>query len=183
MRRGCCIGIDGAGRATLKEGMMSHSIFDLINVPRALTLEFLATFARFEFALKKAGYVRGNEARISPDWERFGRDVSALDAVALAPITRCCVYLQAHPPRKQVLIDGRLQWVLRSRDAGSEVEDILLDIRTVRNNVFHGGKFPDGPIAEPLRDEQLITDCVTVLQSLLELPLPNGVSEYFNSEA
>jgi hypothetical protein len=49
----------------------------------------------------------------------------------------------------------------------------------VRNNVFHGGKFPDEPIAEPLRDEQLIRDCPAVLESLLNLPLPNGVADYF----
>jgi hypothetical protein len=67
------------------------------------------------------------------------------------------------------------------RGAGSEIEDILLSVRTVRNNVFHGGKFPDGPVPEPLRDEQLITDCLMVFQSLLVLPLPSGVGEHFRS--
>jgi hypothetical protein len=119
MRCGCCIGIDCADHGNwqlnllqrMEEGTMSHSIFDLINVPRTLTLEFLATFARFEFALKKAGYVRGNESQIFPDWDSFARDVSGLDPATLAATIRCCTYLQAHPPRKQVLIDGRLQWV------------------------------------------------------------------------
>jgi hypothetical protein len=93
---------------------MSHSIIDLLNVPRALTLEFLATFARFEFALKKAGYVRGDETKALPDWDRFGREVSGLDKTTLGPVVICSEYLRAHPPRKQVLIDGRLQWVLRA---------------------------------------------------------------------
>ena len=35
---------------------MPIEILELLNVPRDLTLEFLAIFARFEFALKKAGY-------------------------------------------------------------------------------------------------------------------------------
>jgi hypothetical protein len=54
-----------------------------------------------------------------------------------------------------------------------------LSVRTVRNNVFHGGKFPDGMITDPLRDEQLIRDCLGVLNALLLLPLPNGAAENF----
>jgi hypothetical protein len=45
---------------------MATSILDLLNVPRALTLEFMATFARFEFALKKSGYARGDDSQVSP---------------------------------------------------------------------------------------------------------------------
>ena len=50
---------------------MATSILDLLNVPRELTLDFLATFARFEFALKKAGYAQGDDSKVSPDWDSF----------------------------------------------------------------------------------------------------------------
>ena len=53
-------------------------------------------------------------------------------------------------------------------------------MRTVRNNVFHGGKFRDGMITDPLRDKQLIRDCLAVLKGLLELPLPKDVANVFN---
>jgi len=161
---------------------MSHSIVDLLNVPRDLTLEFLATFARFEFALKKAGYAIGDETRVSPDWNRFARDLAPLEAPSLATILDSCKYLQKHPPKKQVLRDGQLQWVERHGNAGSPIADVLLSVRTVRNNVFHGGKFPDGFVAEPLRDERLIRDCLTVLQSLLKLPLPGDVARIFGNK-
>jgi hypothetical protein len=42
---------------------MAASILDLLNVPHDLTLEFLLTFARFEFALKIAGYALGSAFR------------------------------------------------------------------------------------------------------------------------
>jgi hypothetical protein len=158
---------------------MATDLFDLLNVPRELTLEFLAVFARFEYSLKRAGYAQGDEARVSPDWDSFARDVSALDAEVLAPVLNSCKYLQEHPPKKQVLSAGQLQWAERKGTSGSAIGDALLSVRTVRNNVFHGGKFPDGPIAEPLRDEQLIRDCLALLESLLQLPLPNRVSEHF----
>jgi hypothetical protein len=158
---------------------MAGSILDLLNVPHHLAVEFLATFARFEFALKKAGYLQGDDSRVSPDWDSFARDVAKLDAAVMAPILDACQYLQQHPPKKQILPNGQLRWVERQGTSGSAIGDVLLSVRTVRNNVFHGGTFPDGPVAEPLRDEQLIRDCLAVLEALLKLPLPNGVAENF----
>jgi hypothetical protein len=158
---------------------MATSILDLLNIPKALTLEFMATFARFEFALKKSGYARGDDSQVSPHWDAFANDVAKLDAAVLAPVLNSCQYLQQHPPKKQVLQNGHLRWVERQGTSGSAIGDVLLSVRTVRNNVFHGGKFPDGMITDPLRDEQLIRDCLAVLQSLLKLPLPNNVAEHF----
>ncbi len=177
-----CIDIlaDIVNRRMKKPG---SSIIESLNVPRELTLEFLGTFARFEYALKRAGYVRGDDKQVSADWDRFAREIAALDPTTLAPVLGCCQYLQEHPPKKQVLIDRRLQWVLRQGSCGSAVGEILLNVRTVRNNVFHGGKFPDGPVDEPLRDEQLVTECLAVLKSLLGLPLPQNVAEHFWSGA
>ena len=159
---------------------MAASILDLLNVPRELTLEFLATFARFEFALKKAGYAQGDNSSVSPAWDSFANDVARLDAASLAPVLNACQYLQQHPPKKQVLDHGTLRWVARQGTTGSTIGDVLLSVRTVRNNVFHGGKFPDGMITDPLRDEQLIRECLSVLNGLLELPLPKNVANVFN---
>jgi hypothetical protein len=158
---------------------MAASILDLLNVPRELTLEFLATFARFEFALKKVGYAQGDDSKVSPDWDSFAKDVAQLDRAALAPVLNACEYLQQHPPKKQVLQHGVLHWGARQGTSGSAIGDVLLSVRTVRNNVFHGGKFPDGMITDPLRDEQLIRDCLSVLKGLLELPLPKDVANVF----
>jgi hypothetical protein len=160
---------------------MAASILDLLNVPRESTLEFLATFARFEYALKRAGYALGDDTRVWPDWDRFARDVSQLDGAILAPVLNACQYLQQRPPKKQVLLDGQLRWIDRQGTSGTAIGDVLLSVRTVRNNVFHGGKFPDGIVSEPLRDESLICDCMAVLDGLLTLPLPRSVAETFRA--
>lgn len=161
---------------------MAPSILDLLDVPRELTLEFLATFARFEFALKKAGYAQGDDTKVLPDWDSFARDVAKLDAAVLAPVLHACRYLQEHPPKKQILQNGSLQWVARQGTSGSAIGDVLLSVRTVRNNLFHGGKFPDGMITDPVRNEQLIQDCLAALQGLLDLPLPKDVSNIFKEK-
>lgn len=158
---------------------MAVSILDLFNVPIALTLEFMATFARFEFALKKSGYARGDNSQVSPDWDLFANDVAKLEPAVLAPVLGASQYLQQHPPKKQILDNDLIRWVERQGTSGSAIGDVLLSVRTVRNNVFHGGKFPDGMITDPLRDEQLIRDCLGVLSALLLLQLPKGVAENF----
>jgi hypothetical protein len=158
---------------------MAVSIFDLIDIPRELTLEFLGTFARFEFALKKAGYAKGDDSKVSPDWDSFAADVAKLEAAVLKPVLDACPYLQQYPPRKQVLQKGALCWVVRHGTSGSVIGDVLMSVRTVRNNLFHGGKFLDGVITDPLRDERLINDSLSVLKGLLELPLPNRVADTF----
>jgi hypothetical protein len=140
--------------------------------------------ARPEARLKRSGYVAGNEKQVSADWDRFAHDIAAIASELLAPIISSCPYLASHPPKKQVLDGTRLVWKVRGPSGGSPIEEILLSVRTVRNNVFHGGKFPEGPVTEPLRDEQLIGDCLAVLHALLASPgLPQAVAGYFHPDA
>jgi len=158
------------------------TIIELFRISKELTVEFLGTFARFEYALKRAGYVKGDEKHVWADWDGFGHKLASLDPAILAPVLKCCHYLRDHPPKKQVMRGGQLEWAVRT-PAGSAIEDILLSTRTVRNNVFHGGKFPDGPVAEPLRDEQLIRDCLAALKAILDIPgFPKTITEYFRPE-
>ncbi len=42
-------------------------------------------------------------------------------------------------------------------------------VRTVRNNLFHGGKFPLLLVTEPSRDSDLITNGLAILKGSLAL--------------
>jgi hypothetical protein len=83
-------------------------------------------------------------------------------------------YLERHPPMKQILKDGTLDWA-RLNQEPTRIERLLFDLRTVRNNLFHGGKFPRTYIEDPSRDEQLIRSCLAILNTLLAVP---GVPAY-----
>ncbi|HJX12988.1 MAG TPA: hypothetical protein VJ377_05605, partial [Dehalococcoidales bacterium] len=50
-----------------------------------------------------------------------------------------------------------------------EILRLIYIIKQVRNNLFHGGKFPDpiGPVGDPTRDPSLIKHSITVLKHLL----------------
>jgi hypothetical protein len=155
-------------------------MIEQFHIPKELAIEFLGIFARFEYALKRAGFIEGNENRVAADWDRFGRELELAKPEVLAPIVGCGQYLLSNPPKKQAIEDGRLVWKTRGASGRSTIEEILLSVRTVRNNVFHGGKFPEGPVSEPLRNERLIRDCLAVLNALLSFPeLPGRIVEYF----
>jgi hypothetical protein len=160
---------------------MPTSIIDKLNIPRDLILEFFVTFARFEYALKRAGYLHGNEQNTSADWDRFAKELAVAGEVDLAPVFQAAEYLESTPPMKQIKNGSSLGWA-RLNPMNSRIERLLFDLRIVRNNMFHGGKFPNGPVEDPARDEELIRSCLAVLCSLLELPTTEGVAHYFREK-
>lgn len=138
-------------------------------VNRDLLLEFVYEFSRFEYLLKRSGYLRGEKTWAAPDWDSFsnvmdgrfgesGQDVGKLG--------ESIQYLLDHPPLKQVNKEGRLAWLKQSQRPGKSLEALLFEmVRTVRNNLFHGGKFIEGPVEDPARDEDLLRHCLVVLMA------------------
>ncbi len=50
-----------------------------------------------------------------------------------------------------MLDHGVIRWVDRQGASGSAIGDVIQILRSVRNNVFHAGKFPEGPVVGQLR--------------------------------
>lgn len=75
-----------------------------------------------------------------------------------------------NPPRKQVYLDNRVIFVDQSIDnKQKKTQQLFLMIRTVRNNLFHGGKYlPDGEI-EAGRNELLVKYSIIVLLASIKL--------------
>ncbi len=130
---------------------------------------------RYEFALKAAGLAHGEDA--TPSWDRYANTIDAGLARLNSPeLTAAIDYLLTQPPKKQVLDGGRLQWRDAPPDPNqSRAAQVLLMVRRVRNNLFHGGKFiPGGD-----RDQVLVNHALVVLQSCL--PLNADVSAAYAS--
>jgi len=146
------------------------SPFHNLNVERELACEFLGVFARYEFALKVTGFAEGDARDVRPAWGCYAKTIAAPFSQLSDPELSVAVdYLLNHPPKKQVLVSGALQW----RDAPPEpsrsrLEQVLVMVRRVRNNLFHGGKFLD-PQATPGRDQLLVNYSLVVLRACLPL--------------
>ncbi len=151
-------------------------------IDEKLVLQFLYTFSRFEYALKRSRY-HGPDGNVAhADWDRFENDLGVLPLADLAPVLACGNYILAKPPKTQVVKGGGLSWE-DSAPTASEIKSLLVYVCRIRNNLFHGGKFLEGAVHDAARDKDLLCGGVSVLNALLHVPgLPAAIKHYFEEE-
>jgi hypothetical protein len=135
-----------------------------------LVLRFFVCFSRFECALKRAGY-RPQNGDAHAEWDAFAkRRESEFRSDANPLLVEACNYLEKNPPLKQVLRNGQLAWsVEKPRTNQPQLQWLLIMVRRVRNNLFHGGKYPLIPVPEPARNPDLLRHCMVLLAACLQL--------------
>lgn len=151
---------------------------------RDLVLDFFWKFSVFECALKREGFLRtGRNCGAEPDWDCFGTAVRGRFAQVASPGFGDAVSkLKLLSPRRQVVRDGRLGWdrIVQGRGESEEAYVLRL-LKTARNNLFHGGKYPDGPIEEIARDRDILRTAVAILDGCYELH--DGVKRWIDEAA
>jgi len=141
-------------------------------IDRDLVLDFFWKFSVFECALKREGFLRdGGSDSAEPNWRKFGDSIRGrFGEVSAEGFQEAVRALTAASPCRQVVREGRLDWEsLQRRPEESEEGFVLRLVRTARNNLFHGGKYPDGPIAEVARDKTILMAALRVLDGCYEL--------------
>ncbi|OOF22952.1 hypothetical protein BZJ17_05040 [Salinivibrio sp. IB574] len=74
------------------------------------------------------------------------------------------------PPRKQVLLNGQVIFQEQLLDQKQRTtQQIIRFVRTVRNNLFHGGKFLPIGEAESGRNEALVRSSLKIIKACIEL--------------
>ncbi|MGH7986427.1 MAG: hypothetical protein ACREQX_09100 [Candidatus Binataceae bacterium] len=157
---------------------MGTSIDDLINYLPAKGIEFFVFFSRFEYALKRGGFLKSarwsapqqnakNLYLASPDWKAFARCLGPAFLNEMRNSGKMDTFLHT-PPKTQVSKENRLAW--KKENAIETVSDLFLAVGRLRNNLFHGGKFPSGPlpVGNPDRDDRLIAEAMVILNMALE---------------
>lgn len=133
----------------------------------ALAGSLFFEFARMEYALKAAGYLRWPDGDAEPDWTRFAVGIENEFSALLdsdASLRDAVEGFTAKPPRKQVVHNGQLGWADAPVVGGPTTDRLLVYVRRVRNNLFHGGKF-GGRWLDPERSEFLIPSCLIILRA------------------
>jgi len=140
-------------------------------INRDLVLEFFLKFSRFEFALKLAGYARGNDTYIKPDWIRFAATINDIFNKNHNPhLAQACEYFLINPPNQQVLVGGRLGWNPQPpAKANTEPKLLIALVKRVRNNLFHGGKYNAQMHEETARSEMLLRGSLLILDECLRV--------------
>lgn len=127
-----------------------------------IAMEFFDQFARFENALKRAGYLKNKDAA-EADWDKFARDLDASFFEQVRGAKEAATLVSA-PPKKRIRDQGVLSWQdgLQVTDAPS----LFVAVCRARNNLFHGEKFIRDREGDK-RGEQLLTESLWVLELAL----------------
>jgi hypothetical protein len=145
-----------------------NSPFRHLQFPAELACEFFAVFSRFEFALKECGFRRpGRNGVAEPYWDKFAGEIAeSFNNIQDQEFAEATKYLLDDPPMRQVIESNNITWRPPVFDnKAPPAKSVLLAVRTVRNNLFHGGKHtPHSPRG---RDQKLVQACLTVLQVCL----------------
>ena len=125
---------------------------DYPNDLRLKCFEFFYWFSRFEFALKENEYLKeGPYSAALPDWETF-RDKHSEEYVLSEEAKR----LLYAPPQRQVFCNGGYKWERTNIDREkADLGKVILILRTIRNNLFHGGKSSQEDWDNPERNRTL----------------------------
>ena len=135
-----------------------------------LAFKFFVAFSRFEFALKQCNFAttkRKKRDDVWANWEAFVDSIAArFDATALPQLEEAVTYLCGAPPKHQILRGRSLVWDDTLKAATeSDLHYLLRLVKAIRNNLFHGGKYP----FDRKRDRKLLHCGLTILEAWLEL--------------
>jgi hypothetical protein len=132
-----------------------------------LAIELFKTFSRFEYALKASGFNNG-DGEAQANWRNFALSIELELQNPQTPELREAIdFMLKHSPKKQVIRNGLLAWDAAPPNTNSTADLILLYVRRVRNNLFHGGKF-NGHWFAPERSEKLLRHSLVILNACLD---------------
>jgi len=127
---------------------------------RSVVFDYFYWFSRFEFALKENGYLKkGPRSIAQADWVKF-IDLHRNDYY---PGNQAKELLE-DPPKTQTVNGRGVEWHDLVFDEGqSELSKVVLIIKTIRNNLFHGGKHGVDDWDNPDRVRFLLSRGIVVL--------------------
>jgi hypothetical protein len=129
---------------------------------------FFFWFSRFEAALKEQGFLKSEQigAIAEPNWAYFVR-VYSTDYILTTSGTK----LLKLAPQRQMVGEGKtLTWqpVSLAND-GTDLAKVVRMLKTLRNNVFHGGKSFAAGWDQPARTNELLDAGTEELHALAKL--------------
>jgi hypothetical protein len=138
---------------------------DITPVFEKTAFEFLYAFARFEFCMKEAGYLKSDKPgkKAEPNWDGFVRSNRGQYHLSVAAEA----LLNAAPQQQISTSKGKLAWREIEFDENEyELQAMAILLRVARNNLFHGGKHGANGWDDVNRTMQILTHGKTVLDEL-----------------
>jgi hypothetical protein len=144
---------------------------DKLAVDRDLVFQFFAVFSRFECSLKRTGFLK-KKHKAEANWVAYANSLRGrFGEIHIQAFEDAIRLLIQEPPRTQVVAGVALDWCDTVRGQGEHDERYILRlVTTVRNNLFHGGKYPSLVGRDDMgRNRKLLQAGITVLGHCLDL--------------
>lgn len=126
-------------------------------------IDFIKFFMRMEFALKDSSYLKPNQVNAEVHWDKFAKGLTNKFFVHIKENDFAKTLISV-PPSKQINNNSFLEWRKAEAPLQSTI-DLFLAIRSLRNNLFHGGKSYD---KYHDRNNELIKDAIKVMIEALK---------------
>ena len=145
--------------------------------------ELFVVFSRFEYALKKAGYISGPKDLVKADRRRYILDLDERDQIFNQLMGHELIQIfAANPPRKQFWRENpdaarakEVYFKPEQHAPAANLLDLVEACARARNNLFHGSKLPFG--AEN-RDQMLVRAASVILRAVVRAR--PQIHEFFN---
>ena len=134
-------------------------------------MEFFLVFSRAEYALKNAGFARGDDNWVTPDWDGFAESLrDRFQKNRSNELRQATEYILNNPPMKQVFRQNSLMWETNLPNGNlSDIEKLIRLVRRIRNNLFHGGKHNVALFEDAERSTHLLTSSLVIIHECLSL--------------
>lgn len=131
--------------------------------PYEIADEFAKEFAKFEYALKRGGFLLTKAQDARADWGRFAEALGAMFFTDVE-VKNIAPTILSYPPRK--LMQDGLKWMPENPPPVTTVVELMeKGVCRIRNSYLHGEKFTGGPDkAQWERDAKLVSEALAVLR-------------------
>lgn len=152
--------------------MTNSELTNNINELECLAFSLFKIFAQYEYTIKKMGYLKNknNNANAEPNWDKFVKNYGNKlieEKNENEGLHEAIKYIINNPPSKQLVNSGKLIWVSQE-PYKLNAHNLFTNIRLIRNNLYHGGKFSTDWF-EPQRSKELISSALIVLSRFKEI--------------
>lgn len=129
---------------------------------------FFILYSRFEYALKRSGYLQTHKTNLFIDLDRASNELASNCDSQIKKLRETELKIFNAPPKKQINVDNTFEWADSDTSSMSETRRALHLASSVRNNLFHGGKWPHNPSYDLARDKQLIEDATKIIETIID---------------
>lgn len=141
---------------------------------KGLILDFILWFSRVEYALKSDNtFSIQNNGHFQANWDALMNELAPHSIPQ--ELSEALTYIKSNPPLKQT---GFMQWQLVQ--STSDWDYLIRALKTVRNNLFNGGKHHTGPVLQPVRDRELLEHCLLIMRVISDM-LPASIKPTFEA--